>query len=210
MTPTNIPALGTFMEGGFYGGIINVNGTHKGVIWAPKQEGQISTILLPSKQTVEGAGSPFDCAANTQALLAAMAIASAAKSSAPKSIPAIGDKWPGTEATYAGVSLSLTGDSLVHLLLWDADAAISVVYDAAVAHAETVSPETGSHLPTRHQAITLFENLRDRFDQDRWHWTLTKTKSGNAAFNQLFGYGYQFHDYLSSECRVRAVSEIPL
>jgi hypothetical protein len=142
--------------------------------------------------------------------LATLAIAGAMHAPRKEGIPEIGEKWPGTEATYAGVSLSMAGDSLVHLLLWDADAAISVNYDAAVAHAETVNPETGSHLPTRHQYITLFDNLQSRFDQDHWHWTLTKTKSGKAAFCQDFYYGGQDGDDLSAECRVRAVSEIPL
>lgn len=140
-------------------------------------------------------------------MIAGMALASAANGD----LPAIGEKWPGTEATYAGVSLSMTGDSLVHLLLWDdAVSAISCGYDMAVKHAEEVSPDMGSHLPTRAQSIALFERLADRFDQNRWHWTLTKTLSGKAAFVQYFYGGDQSHFLLSAECRVHAVSEIPL
>jgi len=124
-------------------------------------------------------------------LLATLAIANAAGVMASQAAPKIGDKWPGTDATYAGVSLSTTGDRLVHLLLWDSDTDQSMEYDDAVKHAEAVNPAMASRLPTRHQAITLFENLQDRFNQDYYHWTITKTKSGKAAFLQYFDSGLQ-------------------
>ncbi|MGL6245672.1 hypothetical protein [Pseudomonas sp.] len=143
-------------------------------------------------------------------LLATLAIANAASSIGSQAAPQIGEKWPGTEATYAGVSLSTTGDRLVHLLLWDEDDSTAMDHADAVKHAESVNPAMASHLPTRHQAITLFDNLQDCFNKDYWHWTLTKTKSGKAAFFQLFLNGYQGGLGLSAECRVRAVSEIPL
>ncbi len=143
-------------------------------------------------------------------LIAALAIAGAAKSDTSTNVPEIGEKWPGTDATYAGVSLSLTGDSLVHLLLWDSDTEKGMAYDAAVKHAEAVNPAMASHLPTRHQSIDLFERLANRFEKDPWYWTLTKTTSGQSAFFQDFSYGLQVYDHLSEDCRVRAVSEIPL
>ena len=143
-------------------------------------------------------------------LLATLAIANAAGVMGSQAAPQIGEKWPGTEATYAGVSLSTAGDRTVHLLLWDETDDTSMDYDAAVKHAESVNPAMASHLPTRHQSITLFDNLQDRLNQDYYHWTLTKTKSGKAAFGQHFRYGYQSGIGLSAELRVRAVSEIPL
>ena len=143
-------------------------------------------------------------------LISGMALCDTIKPAANDTIPALGEKWPGTEATYAGISLSLTGDSLVHMLLWDADAAIYVDYDTAVKHAKEVNPSMGSHLPTRHQSIDLYERLADHFDKDRWHWTLNKTPNGKSAFIQYFDLGSQLSSYLSAECRVRAVSEIPL
>lgn len=125
-------------------------------------------------------------------------------------VPNIGEKWPGTEAIYAGISPSISDDGSVHLLLWPDKSGKGLSYDKAVEFAESVNPAMLSHIPTRHQSITLFERLRDQFDQDYWHWTLTKTKSGKAAFYQGFLDGYQSYHYLSAECRVRAVSEIPL
>ena len=75
-------------------------------------------------------------------LIAGMALASAAKFAAPSSIPDIGDKWPGTEATYAGVSLSLSGDSLeVHALTREgADELLAGDMDRRVAGLERGTP----------------------------------------------------------------------
>jgi hypothetical protein len=143
-------------------------------------------------------------------LIASLAIAGAAKSSINTEVPNIGEKWPGTEALYAGVSLSKDGDRLVHLILWLNEPDKGLPHDKAILWAESVNPAMCSHIPTRHQSITLFERLQDQFNQDYWHWTLTKTKSGKAAFYQYVDDGYQGLDDLSAEFRVRAVSEIPL
>ena len=142
-------------------------------------------------------------------LLAALTILAPQAFSQDKA-PAIGEQWPGLDATYAGISLSSDGNSLAHLLLWNENPKENLEYDAAVTKAESIHPETGSHLPTRHQSITLFDNLQDHFERDYWHWTLTKTKSGKAAFYQDFSLGLQDGLGLSYEARVRAVSEIPL
>ena len=143
-------------------------------------------------------------------LIAALAIAGAAKPSSKVDAPAIGEKWPGLDAIYAGVALSKDEDRLVHLILYTDDPRKGMAYEEAVEYAEGVNPEMNSHIPTRHQSITLFERLRDQFNTGYYHWTLTKTKDGKAAFYQYFLSGYQLDSNLSAECRVRAVSEIPL
>ena len=161
------------------------------------------------KLHIENLNITFSSQHQPAGLIAALSIARAAKSSNQADAPAIGEKWPGTEAIYAGVSLSITDDSLVHLILWPDDKNKGMAYDKAVEFAEAINPDMNSHIPTRHQSITLFERLQDKFNNDYYHWTLTKTKSGNAAFGQDFGDGNQ-GSLLSAECRVRAVSEIPL
>ena len=98
----------------------------------------------------------------------------------------------------------------MHLILWPSYEKEGMDYEKAVKWAESVNPDMNSHIPTRHQSITLFERVRDQIDTDYWHWTLTKTASRNAAFDQNFYSGYQFIIHLSWEGRVRAVSEIPL
>ncbi|MGL6245677.1 hypothetical protein [Pseudomonas sp.] len=122
---------------------------------------------------------------------------------------AIGEKWPGTDALYAGLSLSSDNTRPVHLIVWPEADTTARDHAAATAAAKAVNPEHNSHLPTRTQAIALYENLKAHFDET-WYWTATKTASGKAAFVQLFDDGHQDYYDLSAECRVRAVSEIPL
>ena len=143
-------------------------------------------------------------------LIAALAIAGSTKPASKVNVPAIGEKWPGLDAIYAGVALSKDEGRLVHLILYTDDPRKGMAYEKAVEYAEGVNPEMDSHIPTRHQSITLFERLRDQFDKDWVHWTLTKTKDGKTAFFQHFDYGSQDYYLLSAECRVRAVSEIQL
>lgn len=144
-------------------------------------------------------------------LIAALAVSRAAKIEikTETAISKIGDKWPGTEAIYAGKSLSLDGDKMIHLIVWP-DEGKDLNYQDAVSFAEKVNPDMNSHVPTRIQLITLFDNLQDRFSKDSYYWTLTKTKSGQSAFIQYFSYGGQDSTGLDYELRVRAVSEIPL
>ena len=57
-----------------------------------------------------------------------------------QAIPQLGEKWPETQATYAGISLSTSGNRLVHLLLWDSDTEQRMEHNAAIKHAEAVNP----------------------------------------------------------------------
>ena len=125
-------------------------------------------------------------------------------------IPARGAKWPGTEAKYAGISLSKCGTKLVHLIVWPDTFKERVSHEQAIKKAEEIAPDWNSHLPTRYQGIALFTNLRDEFDKDCYHWLLEKTKDGKGAFIQLFASGDQTWSSLVNNFRVRAVSEIPL
>ena len=146
-------------------------------------------------------------------LIATLALAGAAampEKAEPKNVPQVGEKWPGLDATYAGKAMSKDGDKLVHLIAWNAKPDKKLDYKDANEWANKVNPEMDSHAPTRMQSITLFNNLQDEFNKDDWYWTMEKTKSGECAFVQIFGNGYQFTSYLYGTCRVRAVSEIQL
>jgi len=143
-------------------------------------------------------------------LLAALAITNASRPTPKEGVPAIGEKWPGLDAVYVGTALSQNEDRLVHLILWPSYEKEGMDYEKAVKWAESVNPDMNSHIPTRHQSITLFERVRDQIDTDYWYWTPTKTAGGNAAFGQYFVSGSQDNCNLSWEGRVRAVSEIPL
>ena len=123
--------------------------------------------------------------------------------------PSIGEKWPGTEAIYAGFSMSKDHDKVVHLLLWP-DELKDANFEEAMEFASQVNPDMDSHAPTRHQAQTLFNNLSAQFDINQGYWTMEKTKSGDAAFVQFLDDGIQINYQLDVEWSVRGVSEIPI
>ena len=126
----------------------------------------------------------------------------------PPALPAIGDKWPGTEAIYAGKALSRDGSKIVDLIVWLDSSDKNRSYADNVAYCESVSPETNSHAATRQQAIVINDNLRHLFKKDCYYWTETKDNDGDAAFVQYFDHGVQDGDYLLNDYRALAVSEI--
>ena len=144
-------------------------------------------------------------------LLAALASIADPKPTATKApaflLPKVGDKWPGTEAIYAGKSLSRDGTKIVDLIFWPDESNKSRNFDDNKNWCESVSKETDSHAATRQQAIIINDNLRHLLSKDHWYWTETKTNSGEYAFVQHFGYGYQ-GSLLLNACRALAVSEI--
>ena len=142
-------------------------------------------------------------------LLAALAsIGDDKHSKRPSELPAIGDKWPGTEAIYAGKSLSRDGAKIVDLIFWLDESEEGRTYEDNIKYCESVSKETGSHAATRQQAIVINDNLRHLLSEDHWYWTETKTNSGKAAFVQGFINGVQLTSHLSFDYRALAVSEI--
>lgn len=123
-------------------------------------------------------------------------------------LPAIGDKWPGTEAIYAGKSLSRDGSKIVDLIFWPDESDKERGYEENIKYCESVSPETGSHAATRQQAIVINDNLRHLMSKDHGYWTETKDNTGKYAFVQNFFNGGQYDSSLTNECRALAVSEI--
>ena len=142
-------------------------------------------------------------------LLAALAsIGNDKPSKRPSELPAIGEKWPGTEAIYAGKSLSRDGTKIVDLIFWLDESEEERSYEDNIKHCESVSKETNSHAATRQQAIVINDNLRHLLSNDQYYWTETNSNSGNYAFVQTFYDGIQFYNYLTNEYRALAVSEI--
>lgn len=123
-------------------------------------------------------------------------------------LPAIGDKWPGTEAIYAGKSLSRDGTKIVDLIFWLDESEEERSYEDNLKYCESVSKETNSHAATRQQAIVINDNLRHLLSNDHYYWAETKSNSGKHAFVQHFFYGNQTTRYLINEYRALAVSEI--
>lgn len=66
-------------------------------------------------------------------LIATQSISGAQNTDRLGLMPAIGEKWPGLDAVYAGVALSQNEDSLVHLVLWAENAREGMAYGKDVA-----------------------------------------------------------------------------
>jgi hypothetical protein len=193
-----IPAIGTAMEGGYFGGIINVNGTHKGIIWAPKQVGQISSILLPSRKMIEGAGSPNDCQANMKALIAAGS--PAALQIAELNIGGFQD-WviPSRDVLELGYRYFKPSEYENFCSWRDGENSSSV--PPGWLYTEDYPAQT---------TLDAFKDGGEEAFELEWHWSSTVLPKGNSAFIQTFDDGRQLNTGLSAECRVRSVRLIQL
>lgn len=194
----NTPTIGAAIEGGYFGGIINVNGTHKGVIWSPKAEGQIKAILLPQGESVKGAESPCDCVANMKALIEAGS--PAAEQIAALSINGFSD-WaiPSRDVLELGYRHFKPTDWKNYCSWRDGENPNSV-------------PQ-GWLYTEDNPAKTIneaFQNGGEEAFDDSWYWSSTAIHGGLAAFNQDFLGGSQSFSNLCAVLRVRAVRLIQL
>jgi hypothetical protein len=189
---------GTPFDGGFYAGRINVGGAAYALIVAPKAGGEHEDAAWnDSRKTVEGAMSPADGHANTQAMAAAGS--NLAQWALDLRI-ADHDDWylpaqdeleiiyrnlkPTTEANYlyarSGINLS----------------ALPPTY-----------PYT-RELPAQTAAEAFQENGEQAFD-DVWYWSSTQYAAyASYAWMQAFNGGDQGSNRKSNEYRARAVRRL--
>jgi hypothetical protein len=198
MQQTQTPQIGTAFEGGFFGGVINVNGHHKGVIWAPKKPGSFPAVLLDEDKIVTDAGSPFDCLNNTLALLSAGS--HAAKYVTGLKINGFQD-WliPSRDVLELGYRhFKPTTDT--NWCSWrDGENHNSVPPGWLYTR----------QLPSQ-TSLEAFKAGGDEAFDVVWHWSSTVHPDGDSAFIQHFFLGSQCDSALSAECRVRAVRLIQL
>lgn len=71
LTEHTIPAVGTAMLGGFFAGLVNIDGQTKGIIVAPKATGEYKGKWAESDDRIEGAACPVDGQKNTLDMIAA-------------------------------------------------------------------------------------------------------------------------------------------
>lgn len=192
------PTIGAPLEGGTFGGIINVNGQHKGVIWSPKNAGQISTILLPSRKIAKGDYNPCDCTANMRALLASGS--PAAQQVEAMDINGYKD-WviPSRDVLELGYRHFKPTNRQNYCSWRDGENPNSVppgwIYT--------------ENMPAQTSIEEFQDNGKDAFDE-AWYWSSTVLPGGKTAFYQSVGDGYQGIGDLSYEGRVRAVRLIQL
>ena len=118
---------------------------------------------------------------------------------------------PRIHSTYAGgevmgVVMGENGQPDYLLIDLGVEPANDVTWDEAKAWAASV----GGDLPTRREQAVMFGNRREDQYKPRWYWSGEKHASGPSwAWNQNFGYGYQFLDHKDYHDRARAVRRVP-
>ncbi len=124
----------------------------------------------------------------------------------------IGAPVPGLNgAIYAGIAPAEGDMPQAHLVMWADTPKTRQNYEESIALAKAVNPETDSHLPTRTESALLYATLRDQIEKDGWYWTSTYyDEDKDAAFVQVFSYGYQINFTLTSKFRALAVSRFAL
>ena len=189
--------IGTAIHGGYFGGIINVNGVHKGVIWSPKQ-GDIRAALISDDKIITGPGSPNDCAANMKALIEAGS--PAALQVAELNINGFQD-WviPSRDVLELGYRHFKPTDDENYCSWRDGDNSNSV--PPGWLYTEESPAQT---------AMDAFKEDGEEAFEDAWYWSSTVFPHGKTAFMQFFDTGDQVSITLSSEFRVRAVRLIQL
>lgn len=188
---------GTAYEGGFFGGIVNINGLQHAIVWAPKAEGETQGLWHAGKPGLI-ASSCNDSMANTQAMakagsaVAQWALGLSINGHADWCIPsrdvlelAYRHLKPTTEETDGWTRCG------------DNPSSVPVCY-----------PYRTQATPVQTTAEAFQEGGTEAFE-DEWHWTSTQA-SASSAWYQLFSYGPQNHYTLSYELRVRAVRLIQL
>lgn len=124
-----------------------------------------------------------------------------------QTIPAIGERWPGIDGVYAGVSRGEDGQPDGYIILLNARPNNKLNHADATAWAEGLGD--GARLPTRSEAALLYANLQDRIDSDDSYWTSTLGSYGYAWFQDFYD-GDQDPYYTDYEGRAVAVRRIPV
>jgi hypothetical protein len=116
-------------------------------------------------------------------------------------LPPIGSHFAG--GLYAGIVTAADSAPYALILLPDKPAK-RLAWQPAKDWATTLN----ATLPNRVEGALLFANLGSHFEP-YWHWLETQY-SESSAWNQDFGYGYQYGSGKKYEARARAVRRLVL
>jgi hypothetical protein len=187
---------GAPFEGGFYGGQIRIGDGTFAVVWAPKADGDIKGLWLPSYTQVPNADSFNDSMANT------VAMAAAGSPIAQQALAAeiAGHKdWciPARDVLELGYR---------HLKPTDEE---NYAYNDGE-NASSVPPGDAytEELPTQTSAEAFRTGGPEAFEV-AWYWSSTQASS-NDAWTQYFHDGTQDNTYKKFEGRARLVRLIQL
>ncbi|MYM31513.1 DUF1566 domain-containing protein [Duganella sp. CY15W] len=198
VSATALPAIGAAFEGGFYTGVIQIEGKQYALITAGAA-GQLRGRLLPSLAKVDGADHRADGQANTETLAGA-----------------------GSELAQAALALSINGFSDWYIPARDEQElqyrAFKPTAEANYADGEDgVNPSSvpvgeayTEELPEQTVVAGFKEGEPDAFE-DWGYWSSTQHASDPSyAWDQIFDDGYQGCGHKDYEGRVRVVRRLPI
>jgi hypothetical protein len=189
------PTIGTAVLGGFFAGLVNINGQIKGIIVAPKATGEYKGQWAKSDQRISGAACPFDGQQNTLDMIAS-----------------------GTELGKWVQALNIGGFTDWHIPSRDQ---LEIIYRAFKPTDYANSPYSGVNInsvpphnlytadkPQQCQVEAFQEDGEQAFDTT-WYWTSTQVGEA-SAWIQNFYTGLQSYYWKTNDTRARAVRTINL
>jgi hypothetical protein len=197
MKKSDLPAIGSPFNGGFFSGIINIHGVNFAIATAPKAFGESRQILLPNEKMVEGARSTFDSVANTMAL---------AEAGSPAAL------WVQSLVIDGNSNWVLPSRDVLEIQYRNHKPTSEENY-CSFRDGDNPSSVPPGHLYTEESpaktSIDIFqEGGSEAFEAD---WYISCTQYSNRyVYDQRFLNGSQKASSITSERRVRAVSLIQL
>ena len=190
-------AIGAAFGGGFFAGLIKVDGKAFALVVSPKLFGEFKGRWIASNESVPGAEDYADGLANTNAMAAAGSdLAKAVRGSVIEGF----DDW----YIPARDELELIYRNLKPTT-WKNSASFRDGENPS-------SMPMGRHYTEERPAQTGAAEFREGGAQALdavWHWSSTQAGPSNA-WSQGFDYGYQLSDVRSDEGRARAVRRLPI
>lgn len=195
LTEHTIPAVGTAMLGGFFAGLVNINGQTKGIIVAPKATGEYKGQWAESGDRIEGAACPVDGQKNTLDMIAA-----------------------DTKLGNWVQALNINGFTDWHIPSRDQ---LEIIYRAFKPTEDENWAYSGVNISSvpPHNLYTADEPKQCSVEafhaggteafEASWYWTSTQVGEA-SAWIQYFDYGYQDNYWEYDNTRARAVRTINL
>ena len=197
MNKSDLPALGSPLNGGFFTGIINVNGVNFAIATAPKTLGESRQILLPNARMIDGARSTFDSVANTAAL---------AEAGSPAAL------WAQSLNIEGNTSWVIPARDVVELQYRNFKPTTEENYCSWRDGDNPSSAPPGfiytEESPAQTSAALFQEGGSEAFESE-WYFTSTQDSAGYVSAQDFYD-GEQSTSSVSHERRVRAVSMIQL
>jgi len=195
MQASQLPAIGSPLEGGFYAGLIRNNNETYALIVAPKNAGEHEPAEWGEYgKKIDGAGSVFNGRANTIAMAeAGYAIAQWALTLKINGF----DDWYLPARDELEVIYRNLKPTTEENYTWRSGENVSAV-PPTYAYTEQLPPQT---------SVEAFQHGNTDAFEDEWYWTSSQG-SAHTAWCQYFADGSQLNGDKTNELRARAVRRL--